>query len=58
MQALKLREIAMETKPNPAWRLVAYEIEGHDKVLIEPEQRPSDRLGGAQLSGRFTRLLP
>lgn len=48
----------MECKPNPAWRLVQYEIAGRPKVVIEPQRRASDHLGGAQLVGRFTRLLP
>jgi hypothetical protein len=41
-QIARLRHIALEAKPNPAWRLVEYQIADLDRVVIErsPSRHP------------------
>jgi len=42
-QIARLRHIALEAKPNPAWRLAEYQIADLEPVVIErpPSRRPT-----------------
>lgn len=38
-QLARMRHVAMQAKPNPAWRLAEYQIEGRETVVIEGPPR-------------------
>jgi hypothetical protein len=39
-QVRRMRQIALEAKPNAAWQLIAYEIEGQERVTLPFQTDP------------------